>query len=275
MITDDKNSIAPEEYKRVTEAMYKQNLELARLYKEVDSLNKDLQQLIQQRESLEHLITHKVKGSFTHTKYIFSEILQGSYGAITPELKRMAELGLDSDEMGVRTVDLILNASNLQKGTVKYDIKPVDMKLIVLEEVNHKKDLMDSKGLKLETEIKDENYLVNGDIFWLKEVVNNLIENSLNYTKEGKITVSLYKKNKKILFSVKDTGIGISPEDKNNLFTEGGRGKESVKTNVNSTGYGLYSVKLIVEAHHGRVWVESEGPGKGADFFVELDAIEN
>ncbi len=72
---------------------------------------------------------------------------------------------------------------------------------------------------------------------------------------------------------MKDTGFGITAEDKKNLFTEGGRGKDSVKVNVDSTGYGLYSVKLIVDAHKGKVWAESEGEGKGSQFYVELDAI--
>jgi hypothetical protein len=71
--TDENKPIAPEEYKKVTEAMYTQNLELARLYKQVDGLNhelatanENLKTLIAQRESLMHLINHKVKGSFTH-----------------------------------------------------------------------------------------------------------------------------------------------------------------------------------------------------------------
>jgi signal transduction histidine kinase len=69
---------------------------------------------------------------------------------------------------------------------------------------------------------------------------------------------------------VKDTGVGITEEDKKNLFTEGGRGKDSVKINVDSTGYGLYSVKQIVESHHGEVWAESEGAGKGSTFYIKL-----
>ena len=56
------------------------------------------------------------------------------------------------------------------------------------------------------------------------------------------------------------------------MFTEGGRGKDSVKVNVDSTGYGLYSVKLIIDAHKGKVWAESEGPDKGSTFYIELDA---
>jgi signal transduction histidine kinase len=240
---------------------------------EIEKLNIDLGRLVEQRESLMYLINHKVKGSFTHTKYIFSEMLQGSFGEISPETKKMAELGLNSDNLGIRTIDLILNAANLQKGAIKFDFKPVALRGIVLKAVDNKKDLIQKKNLDFELNIGEGDYSVNGDAFWLEEVANNLIDNAFNYTNKGKLTVKLEKKDEKILFSVKDTGVGISKEDKENLFKEGGRGKESTKTNVNSTGYGLYSVKLIVEAHKGRVWAESEGKGKGAEFFVELDAL--
>jgi signal transduction histidine kinase len=54
------------------------------------------------------------------------------------------------------------------------------------------------------------------------------------------------------------------------LFTEGGRGKESTKVNVDSTGYGLFVAKSVVEAHGGKIWAESEGKGKGSRFTVEL-----
>src|SRR3989344_2731684 len=244
-----------------------------RYAKSLEKLNIDLKEVIQQRESLVHLITHKVKGSFTRTKYIFAEMISGSFGEVTPETKKMAEKGLESDEIGIRTIDLVLNASNLESGIVKYDMKKVNLKEIVDKTVAEKKISAESKGLKLETGISNETFNVLGDAFWLREVVLNLIDNSVKYTKEGTIIVGLLKQDGKIIFSVKDTGVGINPEDKKNLFTEGGRGKESVKMNVDSTGYGLFSVKLIVDAHGGRVWVESLGPGHGATFFVELDAV--
>src|SRR6185295_7719395 len=106
--------------------------------------------------------------------------------------------------------------------------------------------------------------------FWLKETINNLIENSIRYTRAGSIKVGLEKGDGKVLFSIKDTGVGISDEDMKNLFTEGGRGKDSVKVNVDSTGYGLYTVKLVVDAHGGRVWAQSGGVDQGATFFMEL-----
>ena len=89
---DVNSSIAPEEYKKVTEEMYKQNLELARLYKQVDNLNQDLatandnlRALIKERESLMHLINHKVKSAFTHSKYIFVGMLDGTFGVSRSE----------------------------------------------------------------------------------------------------------------------------------------------------------------------------------------------
>jgi signal transduction histidine kinase len=240
---------------------------------ELARLNIYLEDLLKQRESLVHLVTHKVKGSFTRSKYIFAGILDGTFGDINDEIKKRAEQGLESDNMGIETVDLVLNASNLQKGTVKYDMKNIDFKELVEKSIAEKKISIEAKGLKLETEIKADSYNVLGDSIWLKEVVNNLIENALKYTKEGTIKIGLEKNGNKIKLYVKDTGIGINSEDKNILFTEGGRGKDSVKINVDSTGYGLYSVKMIMEAHKGKVWMESEGVDKGSTFFVELDAV--
>jgi signal transduction histidine kinase len=247
---------------------------------QIAKLNVKLEALLKQRESLVHLVTHKVKGAFTRSKYIFAGILDGTFGPITPEIKKYAEQGLESDDSGINTVDLVLNVANMQKGVIKYDMKKIDFKSIVENSISEKKVPAERKGLQIEKEIKDDDYSVSGDIFWLKEAVNNLLENSLKYTKQGKITVSLKKEpastqggNGKIKLYIKDTGVGITEEDKKNLFTEGGRGKDSVKVNVDSTGYGLYTVKLIIGAHGGKVAAESEGADKGSTFSVELNAI--
>jgi len=296
-MSNNNKPVSPAEYKKITEELYKQNLELARLYKQVDSLNTELQESIKQRESLVHLVTHKVKGSFTRSKYIFAGILDGTFGETSPEIKKRAEQGLESDNMGIETVDLVLSVANMQKGVVKYDMKEIDLREIVLKTIAEKRGPAEFKGLKIETDIKEDTYNVLGDAFWLKEAINNLIENSTKYTREGKIIIGLEKKparnashsdarphdsqqrvgqaggDGKVVFSVKDTGIGIGEEDKKNLFTEGGRGKDSVKVNVDSTGYGLYSVKLIVDAHKGKVFEESEGVEKGSTFFIELPLV--
>lgn len=234
-------------------------------------LNMELESLITQRESLTHLITHKVKGAFTRSKYIFAGLLDGSFGDISPEVRKMAETGLKSDNSGISTVDLILNVSNMQKGLVKLESKPINFKDLFIQVFEEKKNVAEMKGLKLDSNIEEGEYKILGDLTWIKEVINNLVDNAISYTKEGGATMSLARvADNKLLFKVKDTGVGISEEDKKVLFTEGGRGKESTKVNVDSTGYGLFTVKLVVEGHGGRVWAESEGVGKGSTFCVEL-----
>src|SRR3989344_5446203 len=219
---------------------------------ELAKLNVELKDLLAQRESLMHLINHKVKGSFTRSKYIFAGMLDGTFGDINEEIKKRANQGLESDDAGMKTIDL---------------------EDIALKIISEKKGPAETKGIGMKNDIKEGTYSVLGDSFWLKEAINNLLENSIRYTKSGTITLGLEKNNDKILLSVKDTGIGITPEDRNILFTQGGRGKDSVKTNVDSTGYGLYSVKLIIDAHKGRVYAESPGVDKGSTFFIEFPVV--
>ncbi len=237
---------------------------------ELAKLNIDLENLLKQRQSLVHLVTHKVKGSFTRSKYIFAELLEGTFGPISKKVKDIVQKGLDSDNEGINTVDLVLNVDNLQSGLIKYDMKPLDFKKMAEEIIEAKKEQANQKNLELKSNIKDGGYLVSGDALWLREATQSLVDNALKYTLQGNVTVGLEKKNGKILFSVKDTGVGLTDEDKKHLFTEGGRGKDSLRINVDSTGYGLYSTKMVVEAHKGRVWAESAGKDKGSTFYIEL-----
>ena len=75
-----------------------------------------------------------------------------------------------------------------------------------------------------------------------------------------------------VRFEIQDTGVGISASDMQKLFTEGGHGEHSKEVNKDSTGFGLSIAKQIVDAHGGKVWAESAGPGTGSRFIVELPA---
>jgi signal transduction histidine kinase len=118
--------------------------------------------------------------------------------------------------------------------------------------------------------------MVNADKGKIKQVLGNIIDNSIKYTPTGGIHVWITAKipEKKILISISDTGVGIHPEVLPKLFAKFTRAPDASKTNILGTGLGLYVAKKMIEAHHGRIWAESAGPGKGSTFFVELDAQE-
>src|SRR3989344_8743355 len=245
-------------------------------------MNKFVQTIAEQREQLEvvneqqtnllNFITHQVKGFFTKSKYIFSAMIEGDYGRLEGKMEAVIREGLRSDNDGIDMVQNVLSAANIKRGTMAYNMAPIDLKLIVLDVVRAQKSNAEVKNLSFESYIKDEDYNMSGDSFQIKNVIKNLIDNSIKYTTAGKITVSLSKNDGKILFSVKDTGVGLTAEDKEKLFTEGGKGKNSQKINIDSTGFGLFIAKSIIEAHNGKIWAESEGEGKGSQFFVELVA---
>ena len=237
----------------------------------IETLAKDLEETNDRQEKLIHFIGHEVKGYLTKGEYAFSEMVEGDYGELSPDVKVLSTTALAELRKGVASVTDILKAANLKRGTVAYELKPTDLKGIVEEGIIKLKPSAEEKGLKLLTAVSEGECMVNLDRTQFGEhVIRNLIDNSIKYTPTGSVTVGLSVKDGKAIFSVKDTGVGITEEDKARLFTEGGRGKDSLKVNVHSTGYGLYIAKQLVLAHGGRIWVESEGAGKGSTFLVEL-----
>lgn len=237
---------------------------------QIEHQQHDLQNANERQTNLIHIMNHQIKGYLSKSKNIFAELLTGDYGQMPPESDPLLKEGLDSLTQGVEFVQGLLNGSSADSGTLIYNMVPLDFKTLVAEAMEREKGRAEGKHLEFKVELADGDYNIKADKIQLKEAVRNLIENSTNYTPEGSIHINLSVKDKKILLTIKDTGVGISAEDKLRLFQKGGRGKDSLKINVNSTGYGLSFVKAVVIAHDGRVWAESEGTGKGSTFYLEL-----
>lgn len=232
---------------------------------------RELELANQQQESLLHFISHEVKGFLTKSEAGFASIVEGDYGEVAERLKRMAEAALSDTRRGVDTVMEILDASNLRRGTMNYDMKLFDFKKLVEAVIADMRPAIEERGLKLAMTVDGGEFSVEGDEPKLRRhVVRNLLDNAVRYTPEGSIHVALSHTGRILTLTVADTGVGITEEDKAHLFTEGGKGKESTKVNVDSTGYGLFIAKSVVEKHGGMIHAESKGRGKGSSFIVEL-----
>jgi len=225
-----------------------------------------------QAETL-RFITHQVKGVFTNTKGALSSILEGDYDPISESLRKMVQNLFVIQNGGVDSVQAFLSASQLENGN-PYVMKDINFKDIVSEACIQLKMKAEKKGLVFETSILEgESYKMMGDGVYLSNAILNIINNAVCYTKTGSIHVALSKTEDKFaLFSVKDTGVGITQEDGQQLFTKYGHGKDSRLINVDSNGLGLYLVKKIIDAHQGTVWYESE-VGEGTTFFVKLPLV--
>lgn len=236
-------------------------------------LTQELAETNIRQETLMHFIGHEVKGYLTRDASTFAALYEGDFGELPETLKPIVSQALAQSRDGALSVENILTASNQKKGTVSYIKETFDLKALAEAVVEKAKSAAEAKGLMLSFTADDSGapYTFNGDKGKIGDnVLRNIIDNSINYTPSGSVAASLKKDNQKFIFSVKDTGIGITEEDKKLLFTEGGHGKDSQKVNVHSTGYGLFIAKNIVEAHGGSIRAESDGAGKGSTFIVEL-----
>jgi signal transduction histidine kinase len=250
------------------------------VYREIESkeraevLAEDLEIANRRQEGLIHFISHEVKGALGKGVNVFSMTLDGDYGELPKTMQPLFTQALHDSREAVDMVSSILLSSNLKNGQLKFDMKPIDMREAVTSVADSFKSDAERKGLLLQTHIPIGEYRVVADDDMLrKHIIRNLIDNSIRYTQQGSVTVGLSRHGGNVVLTVEDTGVGISEEDKARLFTEGGRGKDSVKVNVNSTGYGLFFAKQLVDAHKGRIRAESDGPGKGSRFIVELPAV--
>ena len=273
------NKITNEEFQKATEELYKKNLELVHLNKENARLNGELKSANEKLKDLDKLKTefvslasHQLRSPLTAIKGYTSMLLEGDYGDIDPKAKETIERVMESSNNLTMVVEDLLNVTKIESGGMKFEMAPFDLSKVVEDEAKDLSITADKKGLKLNFE-SDPLCMTNGDQEKIRQVVINLIDNSIKYTKEGSVNVSVRKKDNKVIFSVKDTGMGMTQETKDSLFQKFARG-DGARMNTTGTGLGLYLAKQIVEAHKGRVWVESEGVGKGSTFFVELDEVK-
>ncbi|MBI5470000.1 hypothetical protein HY968_01600 [Candidatus Kaiserbacteria bacterium] len=237
----------------------------------IQTQEKELEVVNAQQENLLHFISHEIKGYLTEGQNAFASIVEGDFGVAPPPMKEIASTALSKMRKGVATIMDILDAANLKKGTVAFKKEPFDFKSAVETSIQELSGAAKGKNLTIEFVPTANDFDFTGDKEKMTQhVVRNLIDNAIRYTPSGSIRVSLERQGNKIVFAVKDSGVGITPEDMTHLFTEGGHGKDSIKINVHSTGYGLFIAKQVTEAHGGKISAQSDGQGKGSTFMVEL-----
>ncbi|MEI6659938.1 MAG: ATP-binding protein [bacterium] len=273
--------VQKKEFQDLTKDMYKKNIDLVHLNKEVKRLNGELEGANEKLKSLDKLKTeflslasHQLRSPLTAIKGYTSMILEGDFGEINPKAKEAIDRVYQSSQNLVIVVEDLLNTSKIESGGMKYVMAPFSLAEVATSIAKDLSIIAEKRGLKLTYDTDpDVKCMVEGDTDKIRQVVLNLVDNSIKYTKTGGIEVTVRRKGDKVRFAVKDTGMGMTPEIKATLFQKFARG-EGQKMNTSGSGLGLYLAKEIVEAHKGRVGVDSDGPGKGSTFYAEFDALK-
>lgn len=248
--------------KRLTDS----NWELART-------NEQLRIIDQRKSEFVSIVSHQLRTPITAMKGYASLLLDGSYGALSGEQKPPVEKIFISSNRLATMVTEFLDISKIEQGTMTYTFSSVDVRTMVAELREEFVKKAEAKGLALEfIDPGEGSFVVSADDGKIRQCFSNLIDNSIKYTPTGSIRISLEKDEVKstIICRIKDTGIGLSQEDIHHLFAKFARGTEGQRHNTEGSGIGLYVAKKMIEAQHGTIWIDSEGPGKGSTFVIEL-----
>jgi len=160
-----------------------------------------------------------------------------------------------------------LNVSRIESGRLKLEKHPLQILDMIESVITELKNQAEQKGLKLSyKKSKQKLPMIFADSDKLREVVLNLIDNSIKYTPKGSVTISTEFDDKELRFIVEDTGIGIDPQEVKGLFRKFVRGSGVAQIHTGGSGLGLFIAQKIIKEHGGNVWAESEGKGKGSKF---------
>lgn len=254
-----------------------QREKLEKLSRDLGKANTRLLELDKQKSEFVSFATHQLRAPLTAMKGYASLILEGDLGTLNKEVREAIGRIFDSSKTLANIVDDYLNISRIELGTMKYSFDVLNMKELVESVIGELKPNIERSGLEFAFATMpanpEERFMVHADKDKFKQVIANLIDNSIKYTPKGSLSVTLSKNtaDRKITFAVKDTGVGIAPEVMPKLFAKFVRADNANKQNIYGTGLGLFVAKEIVTAHKGRIWAESDGDGKGSTFFLEMD----
>lgn len=217
-------------------------------------------------------VTHKFRTPLTHIKWA-SENLSKSANLSGDDAAQIGYIESAGDKL-VELTGLLMNVSGTEDSGYQYHMSRGDLTALVEEVATA---VQEQSAIKKITVMRDTHLGAYAmfDESRMHFIVQTFIENAVHYTPEGgTILVSVHRIGKKILFSVKDSGIGIAKDELPRLFTKFYRGHQARLADTEGMGIGLYMSKEIILKHGGKIWAESEGAGKGSTFNFSLKAVD-
>lgn len=255
-----------------TTIVVKSNDELESLARDLNKMSSQLKEIDQLKKDFLASVTHELKSPLTSLIMYVDLFLEGAAGELTEKAKKFLKIMERSSKRLSRFIDDLLDMAKIERGKMEIKKEPLEILPIVSEIAELIKPQADEKDIEIAMNIPDNLPLVFVDGDRTRQIITNILSNSVKFTPEkGKISVNIQDEKEHFQVSISDTGIGIPPEQIGKIFDKFEQVKE-VRERVKGprgTGLGLAIVKSLVEAQGGKIWVESE-VDKGSTFYFTL-----
>jgi two-component system phosphate regulon sensor histidine kinase PhoR len=222
-----------------------------------------LRQLERVRSDFVANISHELRTPLTSLKLLTETLQSGNLVRTKHALSFLGKMDAEVDIL-IQMVNELAELSSIESGREKLDLSLLDITVVSSQIVDRLMEQVRRANLTLELDFPPDLPMVMADRRKMEQVIVNLLHNAIKFTpSKGNIIISACQKEEELCFSVKDTGIGVPKEDLTRIFERFYK-VDRARTGP-GTGLGLSIVKHIIEAHSGRVWVEST-EGRGAIF---------
>ena len=229
----------------------------------------DLERLSAAKDEFISLASHQLRTPATGIKQYLGMLLEGFLGDLTPEQLASVQRAYESNERQIATVNSLLKVAQLDAGRVKLKKKPTDVSEILRTIVNDYTEKFTTHDQQVQLDVPD-TLEGNVDEAHYRMSLENLIDNASKYTPNGgHVHIAGHLANDQLIVTIKDTGVGIAPEDIPKLFNKFSRVPNALSDAAGGSGLGLYWADKIIALHGGTIEIEST-QGKGTTFYVRV-----
>ncbi|RMF28194.1 MAG: response regulator, partial [Chloroflexi bacterium] len=215
-------------------------------------------------------VSHELRTPMTSIKGYADLLLLGTAGRLTEAQERFLRIIKSNADRLSDLVNDLLDIGRIDSGRIELERQAISVAGVVEQVMESLRRKAEEKGLRLRSQVAPDLPPVWGDSARIIQVLTNLVSNAYQYTPPGgEITVEAERQGEMVLIRVRDTGIGIAPQDQEKIFDRFFRADHPLVQEIRGTGLGLSIVKSLVEMHGGEIWVESE-LGQGSTFSFTL-----
>ncbi len=217
--------------------------------------------------------SHELRTPLYGMTGLAESLIDGATGELPVATKANLAMIVASGRRLGHLVNDILDFSKLRHKSLELDRRPVELHALVDVVLALLAPLVDGKDLRLENSVPSDLPAADGDENRLQQILHNLIGNAVKFTDEGFVEISAAQENGRLAVRVRDTGIGIEPEQQERIFDAFEQADGSVDREYGGTGLGLAVTRQLVELHGGTIQVESS-VGEGSTFTFDLPVAE-
>jgi signal transduction histidine kinase len=240
---------------------------------ELETANARLRELSEMKTRFINAAAHELNTPLTPIRIQLHLLQGGKLGALNDKQRASVEvLGRNLERLSLLVGD-VLDAARVQTEHMRITPRVADLAHLVREAVETTRPQAEAVGVALHLDVEgDEPILL--DAHRVTQVMVNLLSNALKFTpRGGSVRVALARTRTEARVSVSDTGAGLTQAQRDRLFVPFSQVHDPQRHNTGGTGLGLFISRGILEQHQGRLWCESEGPGRGATFAFALPRL--